>query len=260
MASLDKSTNYNIKNVENALDVFNAFLEKGARLSAVQIQEYLDTNTNMAFRLLTTMVNAGYLRYDEETAKYYPSLRVLQLCNTVLNNLEIRRLAMGSMHSFYKDHPEFNCNLAVLEGDALFSVHRFNSTANQQYFFNPGMRLPPHASATGKVLLAAMTDEEALGVVERNGMKVFTENTITDPKLLLKQLAQVRLDGVGWSHSEHIPHLHAAAAPVRGADGKAVAAISISFFSPSGDTALLEGCLPKLKAMAYDVSYASGWH
>lgn len=51
-----------------------------------------------------------------------------------------------------------------------------------------GRRLPAHASAAGKVLLAFSPD----AVVERvitSGMPALTETTVTDPAVLRRQLA-----------------------------------------------------------------------
>jgi DNA-binding IclR family transcriptional regulator len=86
-----------------------------------------------------------------------------------------------------------------------------------------GRRLPHHCTAVGKVLLAYGAARLTRGSLER-----FTPQTITDRSLLLAQLDTVRACGYATAVSELEPGLVAVAAPVLGADGRALAAISIS--------------------------------
>jgi DNA-binding IclR family transcriptional regulator len=256
MASTKK---YNVKSVENAFDILNCFMTLQSQLSAVDIQKELSLSPNMAFRLLTTMTHSGYLRYNPETEKYRPSLKILQLCNTILNTLEIRRLAMGVMYAFNRENPQFNNNLAVLEENEVFSVHRFNSEAAPRYSFNPGTRLPPHASSVGKALIMGLDEASIEVILKKNGLERCTEKTITDKKILLKHLAQANKEGIAWSRSEYLKNIYGVAAPIRDNTGKVIASLSISCFSTDGKTEKLESLIPRLKNMAYDISYGAGY-
>ena len=85
-----------------------------------------------------------------------------------------------------------------------------------------GRRLPHHCTAVGKVLLAF--DGAALG---RGPLSRLTPDTITDRLTLAAQLDTVRACGYATAVGELEPGLAAVAAPVLGADGRALAAISI---------------------------------
>jgi DNA-binding IclR family transcriptional regulator len=255
---MESKDRYRIKNVENALEILNCLMTQ-PQLSAVDIQKQVDLSPNMTFRLLTTMTLSGYLRYNPETEKYRPSLKILQLCNTILNTLEIRRLAMGVMYAFNSDYPQFNTNLAVLEENEVYSVHRFNAESTLQYSFNPGTRLPPHASAVGKALIMGLETASIETILKKNGLPHCTEKTITDKKTLIKHLAEANKEGIVWSRSEYIKNIYAIAAPIKDSSGKVIASLGISCFILDGKTENLTKLMPKLKAMTYDISYSAGY-
>jgi DNA-binding IclR family transcriptional regulator len=85
-----------------------------------------------------------------------------------------------------------------------------------------GRRVPLHCAANGKVFLAF----GAAAIPER--LDGLTPHTVTDRATLETDLAQVRLRGYARAQDELELGLSAIAAPVRGADGPVVAALSIS--------------------------------
>lgn len=93
-----------------------------------------------------------------------------------------------------------------------------------------GRRLPLHAGAASKVLLAHMPRREFEAYVT-SGLRRFTESTVTDPLALQEQLGCIRRQG--WAHDaeEYIVGVRAFAAPVRDFDDRVVGAISVPYLS-----------------------------
>ncbi|WNM31679.1 IclR family transcriptional regulator [Streptomyces sp. Li-HN-5-11] len=89
-----------------------------------------------------------------------------------------------------------------------------------------GGRLPAHATAVGKALLAYDVDaaEQAL----RQPLRRFTDRTITDPDELSAELDRIRSTGVAFDDEEHQPGLTCVAVPVLSRGGRAVAALSVA--------------------------------
>jgi DNA-binding IclR family transcriptional regulator len=86
-----------------------------------------------------------------------------------------------------------------------------------------GRRVPHHASALGKVFLAFGPIALPPGPLAR-----LAPRTIVDPQALARELATVRARGYATAVDELEPGLWAVAAPVRGATGTVVAALSVS--------------------------------
>ena len=88
-------------------------------------------------------------------------------------------------------------------------------------------RLPAHATALGKALLA-FSPAEMLNRVIVNGLKCYTPNTVTDPDRLRQCLASIRLTRVAVSRWELEPGVSGVAVPVFGSGGMAVAALELT--------------------------------
>ena len=86
-----------------------------------------------------------------------------------------------------------------------------------------GRRIPSHASSMGKVFMAFGAAQPPFGRLARLG-----PHTITSVPDLLAELEQVRRNGYATTWEELEAGLCSAAAPVRGARGTVIAAISVS--------------------------------
>jgi DNA-binding IclR family transcriptional regulator len=88
-------------------------------------------------------------------------------------------------------------------------------------------RLPAHATALGKALLA-FSSPEVVDRIVADGLKRYTRNTLTDPERLRQCLASIRLTRVAISRQELEPGASAVAAPVFGLGGMAMAALELT--------------------------------
>jgi DNA-binding IclR family transcriptional regulator len=88
-------------------------------------------------------------------------------------------------------------------------------------------RLPAHATALGKALLA-FSPAEILDRVIVNGLKCYTPNTVTDPDRLRQSLASIRLTRVAIARWELEPGVSEVAVPIFGSGGMAVAALGLA--------------------------------
>jgi DNA-binding IclR family transcriptional regulator len=87
-------------------------------------------------------------------------------------------------------------------------------------------RLPLHAVGPGKVLLAH-SPRELVDQVIAAGLSKQAGTTITDPDVLRRVLTGIRTNGYCISRNEMTDGASSVAAPVRGADGEVIAAISV---------------------------------
>ena len=87
-------------------------------------------------------------------------------------------------------------------------------------------RLPAHATALGKALLAFSSARIVEGIIA-SGLAGYTPNTVTEPDRLRRGLASIRLSRVAISRWELRPGLSEVAVPVFGSGGLAVAALAL---------------------------------
>ena len=90
-----------------------------------------------------------------------------------------------------------------------------------------GRQYPLHASSTGKVLLAEWPLEKLVALLPEK-LEAFTEHTITDRKVLLRELDQVREQGFGVIDNELEEELLSLSRPIRDPAGNLVAILTLN--------------------------------
>lgn len=90
----------------------------------------------------------------------------------------------------------------------------------------PGTAGDAHARASGKLLLAMSTDEEARDYLKRSPLTARTERTLTDPAAFAAELAAIRKTWVGVEREEYAPGLACIAVPIGAAPARLALGIS----------------------------------
>jgi IclR family pca regulon transcriptional regulator len=91
-----------------------------------------------------------------------------------------------------------------------------------------GTRFPAYATSMGRVLLAALPEEELSRYLAEAAFAPLTDRTVTDAAQLRDILAQVAEQGYSIVDQELEEGLRAVAAPIRGAPDVGTAAINVS--------------------------------
>ena len=251
---------YNIKIVERCLSIFDFAAKTEGSFSVQQIMDELNLNTNMAYRLLSTMVQSGYLLKDESTSLYTASLKFVHLFNRALSSLDIRKVALPYMEMLGKQFPKANINLALLFNYEVLQTDRIDSQSVLRTYFTPGKKIPFFASAVGKILTSELYPEELERMIEKNGgLKDFTVHTIVDRSKLIEELKSVREKGYATDREELILHDNCNAAPIRNAEGKIVAAVSMSAFDTAIPVAEMDENIHFICDTARQISYFLGY-
>lgn len=114
-------------------------------------------------------------------------------------------------------------NLAVPRGQSVIQVAQVDSSFLLGATNWVGVEVPAHCTALGKVFYAYGRLALPTGRLERR-----TPTTMASVAALRRDLVQVLASGYAVTRGELEPGLDAVAAPVRGADGTVVAALSVS--------------------------------
>jgi DNA-binding IclR family transcriptional regulator len=257
MLSDDK---YNIKSAMRCLQILDMAAATDHPLTVNEVSEALDMNTNMTFRMLSTIVSSGFMAKDEATGQYRVSLKALQLSRNALVSLDIRKLTMPYLELLWNQYPKANINMAVLHAGDILVLDRIDSVSIPRTYFTPGKMVPFHCTGLGKILTCELSEAEIDALIAQKGLKGFTEKTITNAEALKAELKRVRDDHMARDREEYILKDNCNAVPVRGRDGTTIAAISLSAFESYMTVEEIEATFPALQSTAQRVSYLAGFH
>jgi DNA-binding IclR family transcriptional regulator len=118
--------------------------------------------------------------------------------------------------------------LARLDGNEVLYLAKSEAPTRIRLVSEPGMKLPAHATALGKAMLAQLPLEALTRLYADAALAGLTPNTLTDRKALFTELEQVRKQGFAVESQEAVVGFCCAAAPVLGAGGEIAAAVSCS--------------------------------
>lgn len=208
------------QSAERVLALLAAFEEGRPALSVTEIAGVLGVHKSTASRLAATLERTGFLARSGRS--YRLGTEIIRLGTLALRSTDIVNLMQPAMEKLSQLTGE-TINLAVPSGADVLNIAEIPSTFILSCSGGwIGRRTRPHAVANGKVLLAF----GAIGVP--SALDRYTERTITDLAHLEAELAAVRRDGYARASAELEDELVAVAAPVFGAGGSCVAALSVS--------------------------------
>ena len=194
-----------------ALAVLDAFDTAAPRLSLSEIAERSATPLATAHRLVGELTTWGALSRRPD-GRYEIGRKLWDLGLLAPVQLELRAVALPfllDVHTATRD----TVHLAVREGLRALYVERISGRESVPVVSTVGGRLPLHAVAVGKVLLAAAPPDVVDSALRSPGRE--TPHTVVDPEQLRAQLADVRRRGFARTSEEMSPGAASLAVPVQ---------------------------------------------
>jgi DNA-binding IclR family transcriptional regulator len=177
--------------------------------------------------MLSTLKGGGYVTQNPETRKYALGFKFLTLSRRVLDNIVLRRIAADTLCDLNARTGEA-VFLSILRGDRVLFIDKIQENDGKvPLATDVGFTSEPHASSSGKVLLAALAPEQIRRIYPEEALPVFGPKTISSRTELLRHLEQVRIRGYAIDDEEYYLGIRCLAAPVL-AGGTTVACVSIT--------------------------------
>lgn len=212
-----------VQSLDRALDLIEALARAERALGVGELAEDTRLPQGTVHRLLQTLHARGYVRRTD-ARKYSLGTGTLRLGDAAQRALV--RAARPYLAELVRLSGE-TANLAILEGDDVVYVDQVASPHTLRMFAEVGRRVPPHSTAVGKVLLAALSRDRVVPLLQRTGLPARTSSTITDADAFLAELDLVRERGWAADEEEQERGVRCVAVPV-GREGRVVAAMSVS--------------------------------
>lgn len=235
-----------------AIAVLDALAE-GGELGTNEIARRTGMTPSTASRQLGTLAAAGLVERAAGSGRYRLGIRVVHLANALLARLDVREVARPHLVALVEATGE-TATLSVPGDEDAITVDFVPGSHQVQPVSRLGRPSIAHATSAGKVMLAFSGRELPAGP-----LRAYTPRTITDPKELAREVAQVRERGWAQAIEEREPGLSAIAAPIRSSRGELEAIVALQGPSSRFDAAAIEAAVPLLVEHANAVSRELGW-
>lgn len=211
--------------VARAIGLLKTFSDMQPEWGLSELAQANRLNKTTAFRLLAALEAEGLVMRNPLSGGYRLGVELVALGGCAMRSNPLRAMSRPLLESLAQECDEA-ATLEVLAGSHVLIVDEVSSRHPMGMSQDVGSRLPAHATATGKVLLAGL-EGEALSAALRLPPARLTENTVVEPDRLVAQLEQIRRQGYAITAGELEPGFVAIAAPVYDRERQVAAAISI---------------------------------
>ena len=208
-----------------------AILEEVARhregIGLAELSKRVGLHNSTTFHLAKTMVSLGYVRQEKDSKRYRVGRPLFALAASALDEIEMVNLATPVLEDLSRETGESG-HFAVRMGDAVVVIARTSGPGAFQLTDRVGVVRPAHCTALGKIILAALRPDQLKRFLERVELKPSTKKSITEPSILLREIAVVRRNAIAIDDGEFNPEVRCVAVPVYNFTGDVVGALGIS--------------------------------
>lgn len=240
-----------------SLDVIEMLASSREPLTLGEIALRLDLSKAAIHGVLSNLEARRYVERVSERGGYRLGHRLWELGIVAGESIELAKLAHDYLERLVAISGESSQLAEYCAPGEVVYLDKVNSPNPVQAQIHVGRRAPAAYVATGRALLAFQPEAEIERVC-KGPLQKFTARTITDPKLLRRELDLTRERGYSLNHGEYRGEIVGVAAPIRDHLGNVVAAISMSGPEYRFSVERAIGFAPSVVAAAEDLSRELG--
>lgn len=216
-----------LKSVERAFQILERVSLAKHGIGVTELATELKMYKSTIHRVLSTLVNLGYIEQDPTTERYKLGYKLLEVSSRLLGNLDLRREAMPFLQEL-ADLTNEVVHLVVLNKGQVVYIEKVEGTETIRMHSRVGNLAPVHCTGVGKAILAFLPEAQVREIIRQYGLKPHTPHTLSTLEDLLADLNLIRERGYALDLEENEPGITCVAAPIFDHSGAVVAAISAS--------------------------------
>lgn len=225
-----------LQSVGQALRVLTE-LRRRETVGVIEIADELDIGASTVHRILTTLQAYGYVQQTVSGRKYQlgPAMAHSGDAASIAHCVEVAQPVMLHL----RDVSGETTHIAVLEGTETKFISVIESRHMLRVSSRVGLKMPAHTAASGKVLLAQLSDETIDELFPHEKFEQVTSRSPSTRTMFKKELKLVREEGFGRNFGGSEDGLAALAVPIRRPRGIPICSLTLTGpltrFNPTGE-------------------------
>ena len=208
--------------------VLELMTAKTRDVSLTEVAQELNLGKGTVHRIVSTLRACEFVNQNPETKKYSLGVRVFEM-GSAINKEEFLKKVMKPELFVLLEKSKETVSASLLENCEIRYIARVDSEQVLRVSIREGTRFPAHCTASGKVLLAGLSNEQLIEVYQRSDRLItLTENSISSFTKLMEVLSEVRMKDVACDYEEALIGVYCVAAPIKNSKNQTIAAVSIS--------------------------------
>lgn len=221
------NNDHGVRSLERALTLLEIISEHSDGIGNSALAKQAELSKSTVHRLLQTLKKLNYVWQEEKTEKYYIGFKVLSLSTHALDCNNVKCVAHKHLINL-KNSVNETVHLAIRDGLNAVFIDKIESNLPVRMYSEVGRSIPLYCSSGGKALVAWSPESFVRELYDGFQFIKFTETTIVDLEVLIKELQQTKLQGYATDHFEHEDHVLCVGAPIFNFNNEVIAAITVA--------------------------------
>ena len=214
--------------LDKGLDILELLSRQERGLTRSEIAERLQRSVGEVFRMIECLTRRSYLVQTDDT--FTLGLKLFELSHEFPPMNRLVKEALPRMETLAKTVDQ-SCHLSVLSGARQLIVAQVDSPGGVGFGVKLGATLDLVKSASGRVLLAFQSEDEALRLIARAEPRI----TAAETKAAITTIRQVARAGFAFSPSRQFSGVEAISYPILDLHRRAIAALTVPYVTHLDD-------------------------
>jgi len=225
----ENESKYQAPALDKGLDILEYLSAQSIPLSQTEIAIGIEKTPNEIYRMLMSLEGRGYILRDEVSGKYRLSLKLFYLSHRHSPIDELRKAAQFPLEELANSVRQ-SCHLSILYMNQVMVIIHAKSPGPIALSIEEGNLFPLPLTASGKVLLAYMPEQERNTVLKNN--VIFKKYAKPQQEDFLNSLADIQQTGSYFKNSDAVSGVTDISVPIGIANNNGIiACLTISMLN-----------------------------
>jgi DNA-binding IclR family transcriptional regulator len=239
--------NYSAPALEKGLDILEYLATQRVSRTQQEIAKALDRSPNEIYRMLTCLLERGYISREDEAGGFRTTLKLFQLGHQTDAVARLRAAAIHPMEAL-ADSIGQACHLSIRHGSSILHLIERMPAQHICIAVGEGSRLPLVSSSSGKVFFSRMSAADAKHYLIAD--PDYAALSANRRAAFLREIELIRTRGHLAAPSEITPHVQDIAVPVGAPDTDTSAVLAVAQILDPASSAFAANLKAVLKAAA----------
>jgi DNA-binding IclR family transcriptional regulator len=167
--------------------LLRAFTDKQAEWGVNELSRYLDMPVSSVHRMISLLKNESILEYSETTGKYKIGTEMIRMASIIHANVDVKKMVRPFLEQLSSTLNEsIYFSLYHPQHKKLSFIDSVKSSNALQFVLDEGILQPIYMAASGKSILAHLSDEEIESILISQVENVEVRKGIVDELLIIK--------------------------------------------------------------------------
>ncbi|WP_410767490.1 IclR family transcriptional regulator [Haloferax sp. DFSO60] len=205
-----KESTTGLKTIERAFEILE-LLKDEKEVGVAELSRKIDLPKSTVHDYLRTLTSIGYVINDD--GRYRLGFRLLEFGGQMKYRNRLFHIAKPELERIVENTGEI-ASANIEERGRFVILHAEHSAESLKLGIYPGITIPIHTHAAGKVMLANYPEDRRDRIIEEHDLVAMTDHTITDRDELCDELKKIKEQGYAVDWNEQVVGMGVVAAPV----------------------------------------------